>query len=235
MQSLATILLNLTKRLYPTGRAFRMAQGSTFEKVHKALITSEQEMLLAALGVLDEILPDNDNFTEQNASDWERRLAIRTGEGTPLEDRKDAIFRKYQYPGSVKTRSNWRFLEKELQQAGFDVYVHENRQETSTPGVYETIPIEAVLGNQLGGGMQMGQGLQMGPALLNLELVANFIDAEIDNQFVLPDTLRATFFIGGQTLGDPANVPAERRDEFRQIILFLKPLQTVGLLIINYT
>lgn len=505
MATIKEQMVMLTRRLHPTGRAFNMHKNSDYEKMQKALIDEEIAAINGAKNVLNQILPDNINFTEADAADWERRLAIRASSTTPLEDRKDAIKRKYAAPGDIPARSNYRYLERELQAAGFDVYVHENRQinsevgtwgqvgnsfvdgtfssgtaivgltstrialfketdneiktydfdgtdwvqvgnsfsfgaaqgvvmarltdsriaicentsdelrtydfdgtdwslvgnalnltstgnmaiaglsstrvaladnngdtletydfdgtdwslvgnalvisgmlvpaiggltssriayidssnddlrtydfdgtdwaqvgndlnipsvpnfaqitgmtsariayvddtndelrtydfdgtdwaevpnslstvgtgmkltrmdsdriaffentsdelrvyELSIANVYGTIPIEAVFGNQYGT-FQYGQE-QYGPNFANLDLVANYIDTDRDNLFVLSSDHRATFFVGGQILGDPADVPIERRDEFRQLILFLKPLQTVGLLLINYT
>ena len=228
MADLSTILLRLTKRLYPTGRAWKLNRDSIFERVEKALIVSQQEAYEAATsGILDTILPDNDNFTEDDAADWERRLAIRSSPGTTLEDRKLAIARKYASPGNIPARQHFLYLQGQLQNAGFNVFVHENKD-----GSGNVIPIEAVIGNQYGT-FQYGQ-VQYGPNLENLDLVANFIDTERDNQFVLPEDLRQTFFIGGEILGSVASIPSARREEFRQLILSIKPLQTVGILLINY-
>jgi len=167
MAALDTILLYLTKRLYPTGRAFKIPVDSNLEKIHKALIVSEQEAFEAATsGILDTILADNDNFTEDDAADWERRLAIRADTATSLADRKLAILRKYASPGDIPARQYFLYLEGQLQNAGFNVFVFENRSEIGTTGVFETIDIGAVIGNQLGT-FQLGQE-QLGPTLEGL-------------------------------------------------------------------
>ena len=140
MASIQTILLNLTKRLYPTGRAFRMKMSSDVEKLNKGLIESESEMVTAAEGILDQILADNDNFTEENASDWERRLAIRSSNLTSLDDRKAAILRKYAAPGDIPARSHYLYLQAQIQAAGFtDVYVYENRFSTGIVGGWNQV------------------------------------------------------------------------------------------------
>lgn len=46
--------------------------------------------------------------------------------------------------------------------------------------------------------------------------------------------LRSTFFIHGVTFPGEADVPLSRKDEFRQLILKLKPCQTVAYLQVNY-
>ena len=225
-------MLNLTTRLLPTGRAFKVPFDSLQKGVYRGLAQSEADWTTEATGILDEVLADNDNFTEEDAATWERRLAIRANSGTSLADRKAAILRKYASPGDIPARQHYLYLERELQAAGFDVYVHENRQPDGLGG-YETIPIEAVIGNQLGT-FQLGQQ-QLGPGLGNLDLIANYIDETEDQNFVLAADLRATFFIGDATLGDLAAVQANRKDEFRELVLKVKPLQTVGILLVTYT
>jgi hypothetical protein len=64
--------------------------------------------------------------------------------------------------------------------------------------------------------------------------IANSINESDDLYFDIGSDLSATFFIGGSTIGSYANVPLSRHDEFRQLILKLKPVQNVGFLFINY-
>ena len=234
MQTLAEILLYLTRRLYPSGRAWRVPPGSNLEKLHKGLNVSEQEAYEAAIGILDKILPDNDNFTEDDAADWERRLAIISSPLTSLDDRKLAIARKYASPGDIPARQHYLYLQGQLQAAGFNVYVHENRVDVGG-GQYETVPANAAISLLYGDNEQYGDDQMYGPDIDDLEKVANFIDSDIDAQFELPSDKRAIFFLGGQNLGEVANVELTRKDELRQLILNIKPAQTVGVLIINYT
>lgn len=233
MERLREIFLFITRRLYPTGRVFWLKDDRLITAVHRVFNESEIEVYKAALDVLDSILPDNANFDEDDAADWERRLGIIARDGTSLEDRKLAIRRKYSTPGDIPARQHYLYLQGQLQAAGFDVYVHENRQPDGSGG-WEVLPIDAFLGLQYGG-FQYGDSDQYGPDKNDLEKVANYIDSTQDDLFVLPTDTRAVFFIGGQAIGSDANVPSVRKDEFRQLILNIKPAQTVGLLIINYT
>ena len=66
-------------------------------------------------------------------------------------------------------------------------------------------------------------------------LVANYIPENRDANFNVGPSHRATFFICGQTFGTFANVPAARKDEFRQLVLKLKEVNTVAYLLITYT
>ncbi len=229
------ILLNLTKVLYPSGRAFKTPVGSVKEGMHIGLIKTENTSYSDALAIFDSIIPDNDNFTEQDASDWERRLGIVNNPGTLLEDRKAAIIRKMNHPGTAKARQHFLYLEGELQKAGFDVFVFENRFpdggggfETKSPDELVASPPEVQHGNFV----QHGD-IQHG--LLPFIFVVNHVDETLDSQFNIGANLRSTFFIGGAVLGDFADIPVSRKDEFRKLILNIKPVQTVGFLFINYT
>ena len=66
------------------------------------------------------------------------------------------------------------------------------------------------------------------------QFIANSLDQEQDANFSEGSNLRSTFFIGGATPGLFANVDSEREKEFRQLVLRVKPVQTVAYLFINY-
>ena len=120
-------LKKLSRQLLPSGRAFRMPFGGFFEKLSFSLVESESRFLDDSFSILSSLLPDNSDFTTIDAAQWETRLGIITNESVSLDDRKSAISRKLAHPGTVKPRQNYVYLEGQLRQAGFDVYVHENR------------------------------------------------------------------------------------------------------------
>src|SRR5690606_15271833 len=93
--------LRLSKQLMPTGRAFRAPVFGNMEKLHLANARSEGRFYEDATSVLWSILPDNINFTADDAADWERRLGLITNLAVPLADRKLAIMRKISAPGNV--------------------------------------------------------------------------------------------------------------------------------------
>jgi hypothetical protein len=276
-------ILNLTKRLYPRGRAFHIPFGSTIEKIHKGLAISENNAYTSALSLLDSILPDNDNFTSEDASNWERRLGLITSQFISLDDRKAAILRKINHPGTIKARQHYLYLQKMLRDANFDVYVHENRfladpmidfqmgasemgvgemgGEQVNPDKYEVIdPNDLLLNMDQMGISEMGVGEMGGTSTSDsFEVVANHIEPELDEnyfvnaddiyqmgtfqmgneaqmgyEFDYVDSLRSTFFVGGMSLGSFANIPLDRKKEFRQLILKVKPVQTIGFLFVNY-
>ena len=276
-------LLKLTKRLYPKGIAFRMPFGSSLEKMNKGLIVSENEVLEKTFSILDSILPDNDNFSLEDAISWERRLGLISNPLTSLHDKKLSIKRKMNHPGDIKARQHYLFLERELRNAGFNVRVHENRflqnpiipeqlgvsefgvsefgATTINPFKYEVKdPYDIIEGPNQYGEAEYGVG-EMG-GNINFSLVVNHIDelldssyydqfltgakssqygdaeygvAEMGGTFTFLQALRSSFFVSGDTETDMANVLSNRKDEFRQLILRIKPVQSVGILLINYT
>lgn len=365
--SIGSKILQLTKSLYPTGRAFKMPKSSFFEMLHQSLALSEERAYNDAHSILDSIIPDNDGFTIDDTTDWERRLGLITNPATLLVDRESAILRKMNHPGSVRPRENWKFIQEQIQLAGFDVWVFENRFFTTTDypllaptawtelsgvwtsktstefkksgtssginlptsyqpcvvksgnsitisfslnnigvisdcriwlanssfvqvspqlsitgsgsivngtltptsdasylmisgsvgsGVYnDTITLDTPIGTVLSsipgalftktpaqfsnipllqvelGDKELGD-FQLGTGVVGK--IANSLDESIDNLFDLGGSLRSTFFLGAENPGDWANVPVSRKTEFRQLILKLKPTQSVGFTLINY-
>lgn len=227
----------LTKQLYPTGRAFRMPFGGSWEKLHSALNLSEYRAYVDAVSVLDSALPDNDNFTSDDATAWEIRLGLITNILTPLADRKAAIIRKMNHPGTIKARQNYLYIQGQLQAAGFNVYVYENRfptyptgYTTKSPVVFSitTYPmIKIVHSTRLQHG-QAPHGYTYG------NKIANSMIQAYDDPFGIGSNFRSTFFIGGPYPGEWATVLASREQEFRQLILKLKPVQEIGFLLITY-
>lgn len=231
--TLATKILTLTKSLYPTGRAFKMT--GDFESLHRALAVSEAQAYGDAKAILNSVLPDNDLFDEEDASDWERRLGLVTNSLVSLADRKLAIDRKMNHPGDIKPRQNFRFLERELRAAGFDVYVYENKFDDGMGG-FETRGPLVVSGGLGGVPIQHGQrqhGQRQHGQYFG-QVIVNSLDNEIDLLFNIGDNLKSTFFIGGTPIGDFATIDANREIEFRQLVLRIKPVQTVAYLLINY-
>lgn len=230
-------LIKITRQLYPTGRAWRMPLDGYLHGLHKALGISEAEVYGDAESVItDSLIPDNDDFTAADATDWERRLGLSSDPSTALSVRKAAILRKMASPGSIRPKGHYLYLEKQLQDAGFDVYVHENLLPTY-PNDYYSVAPNLHYGNTnfivlRCGTFQLGQR-QLGRYWNNK--IVNHYNQETDNNFYIGDSLAATFFIGGQNLGTYANVASARETEFRQLILSQKQVQAVGFLFINYT
>lgn len=227
-------ILKITRQLYPTGRAFRISNESWRHKLHRGLAISEAKAYDDAASILNSVLPDNQYFTSDDATDWESRLALTTNLAVPLQDRMLAILRKMQAPGTNPAKSTAQFLESQLQAAGFNVYVYENLIALYPSGfdTYNPVALNSNIYSVFRQGMgRQGQFRQGG--FIN-SVVANSISNSVDIGFDVGNSLRSTFFIGGPTLGSYANVLAAREQEFRQLILQLKQVQSIAYLFINY-
>lgn len=231
-------ILKLYHQLLPKGRAFELPNALDGDTLLRVLARGQARAWNDMVGLLDSILPDNDNFTADDATDWERRLGIPTGTGVSLADRKLAIIRKINHPGTIKPRQNYRYLQGQLQAAGFDVYVYENifddgggGTETRTPGVV----LDEAAGQANLGGFNLGE-LNLGSVYADngVTLAVNYLEESKDANWGMAANLRNTFYIAGATIDTFAEVDAARKTEFRQLILLLKPLHLGAFLFVNY-
>lgn len=289
-------IVNLTKQLYPTGRAWDFARsnqggdindisiftdsfgdpftdsfGNIFVNISDVLASDGNKIINAELksfirlydyifSLLDITIPDNENFSETDASNWERVFGL-FNTGLTLEDRKTSILRKMTYPNGVPDRAHYLFIQEQLQAAGFPVYITENRFPDGAGGWnvedFDSLTSELY---QLGIG-EMGEAELNGEfTTLDYTVCANYIDETRDQEWLnqtftsnelgeaemgvsemdstpLPreQQLRYIFYVGGSSFPSPVNIPEARKDEFRQLVLKLKHLHTVAILFINYT
>jgi len=245
--------IEATKQLLPNGRAFRIPSGSVKEQVETGILESHVSAHDSAVEILDKILPDNDNFLAEDATRWEQRLGLIDGTGVPLDDRKLAIRRKMNHPGDILARQSRDYIEQQLQDAGFDVYVFENIP-VSTPAsvIVAAIPELGEMGEPEMGEIEMGSAYSYYPSLFVApemgepemgtmqmagyqynQLIVNHINEANDAWYQIGD-YRTTFFICDDPVGTFADVPIERKNEFRQLVLRLKPVQSQAILFINY-
>ena len=226
--------LSLSKQLYPHGRAFWIPEGGTIEGLCKAVNSEKIQFFNDATSIYGDLLPDNDNFSAVDATIWERIYGLSGNAILLLSQRKQALIQAMSFPGQQPARCHYLFIQAELQAAGFNVYIYENIFPNGSGGFKTKTPFEvsgvAFPGVQYGQ-FNYGQS-QYGQKSSNK--IVNFIKDSDDLHFNLGGSLVSSFFIGGNTLGSFANVPASRHNEFRQLILKLKPVQNVGFLFINY-
>lgn len=227
-------LIRLTRRLYPKGRSFSMIVGSLLERVHRALARSERRIHNDSLSILDTILPDNDNFTTTDATRWEERLGMITNPNVSLANRKLAIRRKLNHPGTIPARQSIDYIQDQLQAAGFDVYCYRSNgllpNQILTPA--QMLPLAQHATTVYHMGSDIYHADPNGPVIFS-NCVANHIEEEKDANFPIPNT--AYFFIiSSANIATFADVPEARKNEFRQLILKLKPVNSVALLFINY-
>jgi uncharacterized protein YmfQ (DUF2313 family) len=228
-------IYQLTVRLFPRGRFFRTVLGSIRSKLYGGLAKSEERAFNDSTSTMFSILPDNANFTELDATQWEVRLGLISNPSVPLADRKLAILRKMNHPGTIPARQSADYMEQQLREAGFDVYVYRN-DSLVTPadvvgpentGIAEHSPnVEHMETGSEHGSTETGS--------LYFDMIVNTIDADVDQFFNVGNSLRSSFYIGGSPFGTYSNVPQNRELEFRQLVLKIKPTQTVGFLLINY-
>jgi uncharacterized protein YmfQ (DUF2313 family) len=222
-------IIQISKQLLPTGRAFFAKLGGSLYRLFAGVAKSEEQAANDTDSILDSILPDNDGFSAQDATEWEIRLGIITNTSISLADRKAAILRKYNHPSDIRARQSAGFLQEQLRLAGYDVYVFENL----VPDTPENVA--GIAGNLIAqmGAFEFGQLEFNQTAGSGIEQIANRIDAAQDASFIA-GTLKQTFFIGGNPLGTFATVDIERKEDFRQTVLRLKPAQSVAYTFLNY-
>jgi uncharacterized protein YmfQ (DUF2313 family) len=233
MSNLLTQISKLTRQLFPTGRAFGNKLNGVNEKLFTATDENISDLATDSRGVLDSILPDNDNFTTGDATRWEERLGMITNTAVSLSDRKLAIIRKMNHPGDIPARQSRDYLQDRLQAAGFDVYVYEDNGLTPAEnfGILAAGIAEHATIVEHQTGMPHGDS---GNGSVYEDTVANHIDEETDQYFYVGTNFTRTFMISGNPLSSEADVDVNRKDEFRQLILKLKPAKSVAFLNINY-
>lgn len=228
-------LFKLINDLYPTGKAFVIPALSNRYKFYTAVANFFNDVYLDITALTSQILSDNENFDAQDAARWESILGLQRNSVLSLEQRRQAILRKYTSPRNVTGRSAAVFLEQQLQLAGFNVFVHENRFDDGSGGI-ESRSFEQVVGVQNSavyadsstyGSRTYGQ--------TNRQLIVNSLESSIDNQHPLFGNNNRTFFIGAQTVGQFVSLPATREQEFRELVLTIKPVNSIAYSLINYT
>lgn len=228
MTELEQTLIRVKKQLFPTGRAFRVFSDSNKERILLAMSRSHADAWNDGMNILKFLLPDNDAWTSDVATEWERRLGLVTNLLTPLADRKTAIKRKMAAPGVNPSRQHYTWLEKQIQDAGFtDLYVYENIPLTNPATLNAAILSQSQHGSFQHGGIQSHY--------LNNVVVNSIYNSE-DISFDFGPDLTNCFFIsaGPATPGVYANVLASRETELRQLLLTIKPVHMAAVLYINY-
>ena len=231
---LTSVLAKLALQLYPTGRAFYMPKNGVTENTHLAFNKSYIRLVNDANLTIDSTFPDNDNFSLEDCSLWEYRFGIVSNPLSSLVDRRKAIYRRMGRGRNVLARQSAKYIEYQLQTAGFDVYIYENGFIEGGVKVFKrpqdivSLVLDVV---QHGGTSQHGIGLEHGFA--PTDVIAN--SYKPNELYSVPDNkLWATFFIGGASLGIPATISANREEEFRELVLKLKPAHLVAFPLINY-
>jgi hypothetical protein len=212
-----------------------VSSGGIMYRLYRALSLEFGRLWAAVVNVQDAALPDNPNFTIEDAHRWYARLGLYDSGAVSLSDMKMAITQKMSWAVTPLDKQRYLFIQGQLQAAGFDVYVYENRflpgPTTKTVAEVLGIPVgRAVYGSFHYGEVDYNETY----ATAGVSLLANYIEDEKDATFSIGSNYRSTFFVAGATIDTFADVPESRHIEFRQLLLQLKPAQTVGFLFINY-
>jgi hypothetical protein len=229
-------LLDLTDQLYPTGRAWRF-NGSQFEKLHRAINDVFFQLRADCVSLLNSSFPDNEYFNISDCIYWEGKLGIISNSALPLELRMQIIRNKMAFPRNIKARQGPAYINQQIELQGFTgVKIYENIFYDNNGNYYYKTPFE-VSGDildvtQHGGITQHGNSTQHGDG--SFEVIANDIENEVysigGNQ-----NLYATFFIASAaSLYEKGIVESHRKQEFRELILKLKPAHLVAFTFINY-
>jgi hypothetical protein len=231
-------LLKLTKLLYPNGRAFKMPYGGTFEGLQNGINQSLFRAFNDSDRILDSILPDNPNFTLQDARDWYRRLGIYDSGSVSFDDMKAAILQKWNCHGGERYRQSGLYIETQLQMAGFNVQVKPNRFWNGSEFV--AVPPEYILGYSVMDAVfgEVESGMSEYGFLMSdtgVTVIANYIEESKDLEFAFADNFIFSFFVADVSGLDVfASIPLSRKTEFRQLLLKLKAQHSAGFLFVNY-
>jgi hypothetical protein len=225
---IVTELANLVDQLYPTGRAFYKPKGGTFDLLHDAINLSFLRFINEYTNLINASIPDNENFTKEDASFLEYKYGLTDRTGNDLDFRKSALRRKIGHPNNIKPRQSKNFIENQLRISGFNVRVFENTPPYKTPSEVGGTIVDTT---QHGGDTQHGGGTFHGG--VTFQVIANKIDA--DESYGVGANLWASFFICGENLGENAIIEGSRRDEFRELVLKLKPAHLAAYYFVNFT
>jgi len=215
-----------------------LVTGGYLWRLHRALNKSFERLWADAKSISYSMLPDNPFFTMDDAVAWYRRLGLYNSGSVSLTDMKAAIRQKLSFPVTPLNAQHYTYIEAQLQAAGFDVYVYENRFYVSSTWVTET-PSE-ILGTDEGNAYL--NEFSLGDTDLNHEwdfdnvtLIANYLEESKDAHFAIAPNYRSTFFVASATIDTFASAPLARKQEFRQLLMKLKQQTAIGFLFINYT
>ena len=237
------IFERLIKKLLPTGRAWRQVAGiKVITDVLGGIADEFEKVRAEALKLKDSIIPEL--MDSQFIPDWEQRFKLPPISNGTEQERRDRLATQWQNRGG-QTRE---YIETRLQESGFDVYVYSGFYIADGfilgdgilgDGVLEGItypgeilalpPCDQFASNvKTLGDFVLGDGDTLG--VNRPRIIINYIDDSKENDSFCPlPALRYkfVFYIGGPGgIGDIADIPASRYNEFRELVLRYKPART---------
>ncbi len=212
-----------------------LAEGGIHYRLLRATAATQAQAWDDIYQILWDILPDNNNFTQDDANDWYRRLGLYNSGLVSLPDMKLAIAQAQSFPFVPLNKQTAGYIQQQLQAAGFNVYVYKNKFSDGMGGFITKTP-DDILGAASEAAYM--DEFYLDESYLNEDFygtkIVQYIEEDKDAAFDVGANWKATFYIAGATIGTFADVPIGRKIEFRQLILKLKRLQMCGFLFVNY-
>jgi hypothetical protein len=206
--------------------------------------------------ILDQMYPDNPNFTQDDLENSERIYGIVPDPASTFQQRMTVLYAHIAKTGTVLYQWTAKHLQDILQLSGFNVWVHENRFIGQT--VEEQVGIMNVGFANVGGGRQSQYPFVAPYPQGWTEICANNIRKEDDANLLDPSYGTSIgfanvgftqccsdeiidplgdypyfIFIEGETHGEHAYVPAERMKTLRDLVLKNKEAHIVALFYID--
>jgi len=235
------LLLAHIKALLPPGTLYALDEQGDLHKLFEAISENYEDVyrFLSALSATR--FPLDTPYLDE--LEWDMGM-VSDFELTEDERRQQLAAFKYNRTENGGTAQN---LEDYLRNAGFNVYVHKNNPAVD-PSLF---PGDLLLNGDI---------IEFGPAYIaqcggtttvcgNADAVCGRFDTFesillIYETPIDPDSWPFIFFVGGAATRDgitgeltaiaPANVPLQRKEQFKKIILQMKPEETWAVLRVNY-
>lgn len=223
-------MLNLFKHLLPRARAWQI----TIEKQLRQFIAGMADGGQDAKEFLELVWLDLFPATTRQLSTWEAQFGLPTNTDLSDTDRRNRLSAAWAAQGGQDPQ----YIQDTLQEAGFDVYVHEWWVPGTSPPVVRN-PGIVFGGQEFGCGdpiMECGETDaecgnsyealgQTGYALVN-KLYTVSGDALERVEYTIPtvkNDWRYCIYLCGENFGDFASIPASRQGEFEDLALKICP------------
>ena len=246
------------KILMPNGKAFNFPYGLDIQKLHLALCKEPERLVIYGDAIRDAGNPGT--IPDDFICEWEAFLGLRCDSTLTMEQRHQRIIGRYVSVGGQAKD----YVKNVLNQAGFDVYVYENipseGQKTYTClmgdkylgdalcGEFSdridprTIPDGTLIVGSPDYTLEKVYVATMGGAYLGDTVMGGLGDFQgarlIETVYSIPaDSTRYIFFwfiAGSNGYFDTVDLPIERKNDFVELILKIKPAHTWCVANINW-
>lgn len=235
-------MINLVRRLLPRSRAFRLAVGSTIERFFRGWASLPEAIRDDADLLVDDVRPDRTRLLVE----FEAQFGL-SGRGTESE-RRMALAAAWKATGGQSPR----YLQDVLQAAGFEVWVHEwwdgpdvAPRTPRDPRLYVLPVLEGTVqcrddssptqvcarADDAPGQPQANDWLAADPLYFNNLLGTPMKPPPVPDD---PATWPYFVYVGGRFFPSHAQVPLERREEFRELLLRLFPADLWIVTLVDY-